>query len=435
MDENFKDKLTRKINSYHGIQANRTLTMSDHTKSNLGNDSIYTKLEEDLKSVNEHWGSISKIELISNRKRFSKYVVRLKKVIHRLISWYIDQIVIGQTIFNASTTRVINTVVEYISKIDIRQISIEKELGEFKHHTNLTMIDLNQKIDKQLNEIRNLASIIESLESQLALKSEKIEFLDKELKSLSTDFNLRHQDMSTHIKEISDNFTEYKASLEFRAIESYLDFEDKFRGAEALVEERLEVYCDYIETGKKALDIGCGRGELLRLLNKQGIDAIGIDINDEMIAHCIDYGFKAFTVDALNHLSTIEDESIDYIFLIQVVEHLNQNYLNDLIKLAYKKLVKGGKIFMETPNHQNLYIYSNSFYVDPTHVKPVSPHYLRYQCLNIGFENVEFRYISEVESHIKLVEDAAFDDNMNSNISKLNNLLFGYQDCLVISQK
>ena len=66
--------------------------------------------------------------------------------------------------------------------------------------------------------------------------------------------------------------------------EMYRAFEDRFRGSEELIRGRLSLYLPLIEliatnTGeaRKALDIGCGRGEWLTLLKENGWHAVGVD--------------------------------------------------------------------------------------------------------------------------------------------------------------
>ena len=50
----------------------------------------------------------------------------------------------------------------------------------------------------------------------------------------------------------------------------YLAFEARFRGAEETVRERQEVYRRHLEGRRRAVDLGCGRGELLELMRDAG---------------------------------------------------------------------------------------------------------------------------------------------------------------------
>ena len=70
----------------------------------------------------------------------------------------------------------------------------------------------------------------------------------------------------------------------------YRAFEDRFRGSRSLISSRLVVYqpflrplADTFQT-PKALDLGCGRGEWLEVLSDSGFDALGVDLNEGMLA-------------------------------------------------------------------------------------------------------------------------------------------------------
>ena len=63
--------------------------------------------------------------------------------------------------------------------------------------------------------------------------------------------------------------------------------------------------------------------------------------------------------------------------------------LVDLVALAARKVRPGGRVIMETVNPQSLYVFARSFYLDPTHVRPVHPGYLEFLFREAGFAEVE----------------------------------------------
>jgi hypothetical protein len=67
---------------------------------------------------------------------------------------------------------------------------------------------------------------------------------------------------------------------------AYVAFEDRYRGSTDEIRKRLQDYLPLFAGATNVLDVGCGRGELLDLLREQGVQARGIDINDEMVALC-----------------------------------------------------------------------------------------------------------------------------------------------------
>ena len=72
----------------------------------------------------------------------------------------------------------------------------------------------------------------------------------------------------------------------------YKAFEDRFRGSKQEIRQRLEVYLPFLEALRPfhrkftVLDLGCGRGEWLQLLNELKLDAVGIDLVHDMINEC-----------------------------------------------------------------------------------------------------------------------------------------------------
>ena len=77
------------------------------------------------------------------------------------------------------------------------------------------------------------------------------------------------------------------------AVESYkyVGFEDQFRGSQEAIAARLNEYVPLFEGASDVLDIGCGRGEFLRLLGEQGVGARGLDLNHEMVEVCRSKGY------------------------------------------------------------------------------------------------------------------------------------------------
>ena len=92
--------------------------------------------------------------------------------------------------------------------------------------------------------------------------------------------------------------------------QDYVQFEQRFRGTESEIELRISRYLDYLKDKSKVLDLGCGRGEALEFLKKNGIAHCGIDSSAEMIKICHAKGLEATQGDLLDELSGIREGSL-----------------------------------------------------------------------------------------------------------------------------
>jgi O-antigen chain-terminating methyltransferase len=171
-------------------------------------------------------------------------------------------------------------------------------------------------------------------------------------------------------------------------------FPARFRGPDQHVKSGQMFYLSHFADCKKVLDIGCGRGEFLELMREAGIPARGIDLNAESVDGCRSKGLQAEVADLFVHLDSLDDASLDGIFTAQVVEHLPPHRVPEMIRLAARKLVRGGVMAIETPNPACLAIFATYFYLDPTHTRPVPYALLAYYMQECGIGNVERRDLS-----------------------------------------
>lgn len=157
----------------------------------------------------------------------------------------------------------------------------------------------------------------------------------------------------------------------------YLSFENKFRGSFETIKNRLKVYLKILEVFDKkdcnVVDLGAGRGEWLDLLGENGYNCIGVDINTAMVDLCKEKGLDVRLGSALGYLSDLPEFSVQVITGFHIVEHLNFDDLVVLFKEAYRVLKDDGVIIFETPNPENIQVGSNTFYLDPTHMRPIPP--------------------------------------------------------------
>lgn len=181
----------------------------------------------------------------------------------------------------------------------------------------------------------------------------------------------------------------------------YADFEAAFRGGRAEILQRLAVYLDFvvplaqISPSRKALDLGCGRGEWLELLGQTGYAAHGVDLDAGMLQDCFALGLSAEQGDAIAYLKTQPDSSVAIVSGFHIAEHLPFAVLQELVAEALRVLEPAGLLILETPNPENIRVGSMTFHMDPTHNKPLPPGLLSFLARHYGFARVQVLRLQE----------------------------------------
>jgi O-antigen chain-terminating methyltransferase len=222
----------------------------------------------------------------------------------------------------------------------------------------------------------------------------------------------------------------------------YEDLEDTFRGTREHVRALVSEYLDDLAKvpGKgPVIDIGCGRGEWIEVLRDAEIDAYGIDLNQVVVDRCAARGLDVRHGDALAHLRSIPEGSVRAITSFHLVEHLSLDTLVGLIEAALLALQPGGIFIMETPNPSNLQVGASSFYLDPTHLKPLHPQFLQFLAVQRGFADAEVRFLHpEAGPRLRpedLADHAADPARAQRLVDQINWALSGPLDYAVVAHK
>ena len=186
---------------------------------------------------------------------------------------------------------------------------------------------------------------------------------------------------------------ERAAGERFAAV--YPAFEDRFRGGEAEVRDRLAVYLPRVRAavrgtaGARVLDVGPGRGEWLALLAEAGVPAVGVEDNPAMVRRLRDRGLDVVTGDGGDGLAAAAPGSLDAVTAFHVVEHLDIDARLGLLAAAHRALRPGGLLVLETPDPTNLVMGACNFHLDPTHRAPIPPAQLEFLVAAAGFTDAE----------------------------------------------
>lgn len=215
---------------------------------------------------------------------------------------------------------------------------------------------------------------------------------------------------------------------------SYSEFEEKYRGPRDEVSTTQEKYLNSIllnaPKNPKVVDLGCGRGEFVELCHKAGINVLGIDVNKHFVNEMLELGLNARESEIFTYLADLKNGSLDVITLFHVIEHMSATEGLSLLSECQRVLRREGLLIIETPNPETLHVGANTFWLDPTHVRPWPPKLIINSAHDCGFFVVEeFRgsYIFSPEQ-IAEVSDQAF-------LRQLLTSVFGAQDFGVVFKK
>jgi methionine biosynthesis protein MetW len=75
-----------------------------------------------------------------------------------------------------------------------------------------------------------------------------------------------------------------------------------------------------VEHGARVLDVGCGDGELLKLLESRGVDGRGLERSREGVNDCVAKGLAVIQGDADADLADYPDDAFDYVILSQTLQ-------------------------------------------------------------------------------------------------------------------
>ena len=179
----------------------------------------------------------------------------------------------------------------------------------------------------------------------------------------------------------------------------YVALENHFRGSRDLVAERQREYLDSlpgtITAETPLVDLGCGRGEWLSVLRDLKIPALGVDSNTVCAEECRENGLPFEQKDLLQFLEARADQSVGAFTMFQVLEHLPFPVLVEALRHMRRTLVPGGLLIAEVPNAKNLRVASGTFWIDPTHQRPLFPELLLFLATEVGFKKSEGRYVND----------------------------------------
>ncbi|MCL2714544.1 MAG: methionine biosynthesis protein MetW [Alphaproteobacteria bacterium] len=96
-----------------------------------------------------------------------------------------------------------------------------------------------------------------------------------------------------------------------------------------------------VAPGSNVLDVGCGEGDLLQLLERCGVDGRGIELSREGVNRCVAKGLAVVQGDADTDLVNYPDDAFDYVILSQTLQATRQPrvVLENLLRIGRRAIV------------------------------------------------------------------------------------------------
>jgi methionine biosynthesis protein MetW len=130
------------------------------------------------------------------------------------------------------------------------------------------------------------------------------------------------------------------------------------------------VIADIVSNGSRVLDLGCGEGDLIALLEAvKNVRAQGIELNDDAVSRCIMRGLSVFHGDIESGLTEYPDRSFDWVILNQSMQETRK------IDFVIEECLRVGRfVIVGFPNFAHLNSRAAIFFCGRTPVTPSLPH-------------------------------------------------------------
>jgi SAM-dependent methyltransferase len=383
----------------------------------------HSQVAEDL-SFLQSSQDLSQVRFSSHRKVVGDIIILVKRVLHQLLTPVFER----QSAYNAVNARLIASLCERVERMEER---VAATLDALRAEETAFLDALRETITGQLEVLaQQQATGLQALQMEVASQSRERRAQERHLTRLLDE--VRKHLSGSMPQELSQTF----ARKEQRPLDAFFAaFDEQFRGTRTNIKEQLRMYLTPLKEAKIGMsanpivDLGCGRGEWLELLQEEGLQGKGVERNRVLVEACCQAGLDVVESDILTYLYALPNSSIGGVTGFHIIEHLPFDVLLDLFDETVRVLQPGGVAIFETPNPQNVLVSTLEFYNDPTHRTPLPSTLLKFIAEVKGLQRIKLLQLHPFPEAHK-VQEAGLEI-----AKRFNELFYGPQDYALVGWK
>ena len=118
-----------------------------------------------------------------------------------------------------------------------------------------------------------------------------------------------------------------------------------------------------LPAGARLLEVGCGYGDKMRLMAAEGVEVVGVDVNEKIVQANREAGLTCMTPDEFDRTTG----EFDVLLLAHIIEHFLPEGLRELMDHYLDRVKVGGHAIVATPTLWP------GFHDEFDHVRPYPP--------------------------------------------------------------
>lgn len=209
-------------------------------------------------------------------------------------------------------------------------------------------------------------------------------------------------------------------------------------GTTTMVDLRNEQYTEFMNCfnlkGKKILEVGCGKGEFLRIWKDYDVRAVGIEYDQELVDRANNEGMEVYKAYADDADTKLPGAPYDAFVQFNFLEH--QPYPNEMLQSIYNNLTEDGVGLVTVPSLEYILKYDGYYELIKDHIAYYSEETLKFLFQKNGFEVVDCHTVNRDTHSIMVKKRKKIDvSRWNENFVSLQQELFDYVNGYVTQGK